>query len=385
MSSLTTIPPEILLTIISHLPSSSHLLALTQTSTHLRAFTHTHAAQICNIFINTRFPLASSLLRSAHDPNTNFLIPTHPLIKDCEDNILGSVPASISCDLDNESLLPFSLPTRSKPLTDINRSKIRFTQCPCPSCRDFILPNANGYRVELNSTQSFQNGHEMMEYDPQEGCRSKNEIKSMTRLSQPGPQYLVFLERYAWDIEARWRMVERKKKELEEKGEAVGDGDGDQWDWEFMVGKYCVERFLRDAERVMRYTGAIDPPSDDEVDEFSSSSSSKDTMKRGLLRKKLCRRNTPPPAKNSAGNSSGNEVREKGKQKTVVKVKMMFGEIEKGELKIEKETWVKGLLWYARPRGIVPTSTPRTPIEEFDIPLEHSSSGKVCISTKLLL
>jgi len=180
-------------------------------------------------------------------------------------------------------------------------------------------------------------------------------------------------------------MVERKKKELEEKGEAVGDGDGDQWDWEFMVGKYCVERFLRDAERVMRYTGAIDPPSDDEVDEFSSSSSSKDTMKRGLLRKKLCRRNTPPPAKNSAGNSSGNEVREKGKQKTVVKVRMMFGEIEKGELKIEKETWVKGLLWYARPRGIVPTSTPRTPIEEFDIPLEHSVPGKVRISTKLLL
>lgn len=178
-------------------------------------------------------------------------------------------------------------------------------------------------------------------------------------------------------------MVERRRKELEEKGEAVGEADGDQWDWEFMVGKYSVERFLRDAERAMRYTGAIEPPSDDEVDELLSSSSSKDTMKRGLLRKKLCRRSTPPPAKNSAGNSSGNEVREKGKQK----VKMMFGEIEKGELKIEKETWVKGLLWYARPLGNVnvPTPTPRTPIEEFDVPLEHSSPGKVCIPTNLPL
>jgi len=75
-------------------------------------------------------------------------------------------------------------------------------------------------------------------------------------------------------------------------------------------------------------------------------------------------------------------VIENGKQKTVVKVRMMFGEIEKGELKVEKETWVKGLLWYARPRGIVPTSTPRTPIEEFDIPLEHSGSGKFTRTTK---
>jgi hypothetical protein len=197
----------------------------------------------------------------------------------------------------------------------------------------------------------------------------------MIRLSQPGPQYLVFLERYAWDIEARWRMVERKKKELEEKAEAIGESDGDQWDWEFMVGKYCVERFVRDAERVMRYTGAIDPPSDDEVDEFSSSSSKE--MKRGLLRKKVCRRNTPPPAKNSAGNFSGSEMREKGKQKSGTKVRMMFGEIEKGELKIEKETWFKGLLWYARPHVTVSTSTTRTPIEEFDIPIEHS--GKVCV------
>jgi F-box domain len=60
---LTSMPPEILFNIISHLPSSSWVLPLVKVCHRLRQYMKKNAAQICNSFILSRFRSECGILQ----------------------------------------------------------------------------------------------------------------------------------------------------------------------------------------------------------------------------------------------------------------------------------------------------------------------------------
>lgn len=72
---LTTLPPELLTKVIAEIPLSS-FLALTQTSSGLRAFIKSNAARICNTAIRSRFPLEADFLDVTLQ--NGWLVATHP-------------------------------------------------------------------------------------------------------------------------------------------------------------------------------------------------------------------------------------------------------------------------------------------------------------------
>jgi hypothetical protein len=74
---LTTIPSEILLKIISQVPTKG-FLDLVQTCRTLRNFVKINASRICNEAILTRFPLKSKLLQSTKV--SEWLVPAHMLL-----------------------------------------------------------------------------------------------------------------------------------------------------------------------------------------------------------------------------------------------------------------------------------------------------------------
>lgn len=168
-------------------------------------------------------------------------------------------------------------------------------------------------------------------------CKAREALKRTVKLTEPGPQFLVFLERYGWEVEARWdvyvkQLLAKVKEEDEDEEEEEGiqvmveEKDANLKAFEFMVGNYCVRRFLEDAGR--------------ELTSFSELSQSKMTQPRTFkermrkMFKKSCEK----------------EVKEKKKVETSSRPSppRMFGEIEKSPTTavVEKDTWVKGLLWY---------------------------------------
>jgi hypothetical protein len=82
-STLLTIPPELLLNTISHLPTSNDFLSLVQTSHGLKSFFAQHAAQICNTHITKHYALEAAVMRSQliqGQDGGNWLAPTMPSI-----------------------------------------------------------------------------------------------------------------------------------------------------------------------------------------------------------------------------------------------------------------------------------------------------------------
>lgn len=225
----------------------------------------THATTICNNAILTNYGKAAEILRSTYD-ESGWLVPTHPAIKNEERRIL--------------------------------RDKILFSGCKCPPCHHTIqtLSSSNLSLSELDTIQGIRGLNCLSGFRPT-SCKAKKDLDNALKLSSPGPQYLVFLEKYSWEIVTRHSMssfspstsnqesqtstaapsptgtsssnttaapltntaegeeenaeTEREKEERE-KQEAM---------FEFMVGNYCVRRFLDAAEKALSYfSSTTNPP-----------------------------------------------------------------------------------------------------------------------------
>ena len=236
-------PPELLLQIISHLPPTT-LYPLSQTSHYLSTFLHQHAAIICNTYIlsSPSYSRAAAILSSQH--NDGWLLPTHRAV------------------LDEEAR--------------ITKDKILFSGCRCTSCFSVIQsqsqPSLDLEKEDLDA--------EIAEMIRGEECKARKAIDTATRLSQPGPQYLVFLEKYAWEVITRHTMSSlsppstatstangeeisppstadandqenREGESEEETEEEKQEKEKQEALFAFMIGNYCVRRFLDSAEKAL--------------------------------------------------------------------------------------------------------------------------------------
>jgi hypothetical protein len=169
-TTLITLPLEILLNILTHLPPDNYL-AVTQTHPFLQAFLSEHAAAVCNMHILSYFP--SKILRSL---------------------------------------------------------QVKFVE-------GWLVPTA--------------------EWITEEEPVGASAAKIETRLSRPGPQTLIFLETYRFEILVRGVLtgtisrVEAFGGDLLDGNE--GDGDGDN-DFARMVRAYAVRPFLH---RIARFVEEV--------------------------------------------------------------------------------------------------------------------------------
>ncbi|KAH9207459.1 hypothetical protein DL95DRAFT_450325 [Leptodontidium sp. 2 PMI_412] len=309
---LTTLPPELLLAIISHLPSSSSLLPLSQTNIYLQTFLlTTHAATICNTFITTRHSHASSILSSTY--RDGWFLPTHEAVLGTEKRI--------------------------------TREQIRKAGCGCPDCRAFLHSSrsttASSSELSLASDSSTQGCLKLPCFPtsptrPSQAsstCKAQHLFDTPWKLSMPGPMFLVFLERYEWEIETRYDMLEAECKDSDN-----AKRDEEERRFSFIVGNYSVRRFLEDVERGFE----CDPVS------------GKETCNNGHQKKGL------------GGRLSGSIKKGWVRGKRMVQLKKksetpgpqsrnstppLFGEIEKPEsdtatAQKHDRSWMTGLLWY---------------------------------------
>ena len=311
MANLTTIPPELLLCIISHLPSSKSFLAISQTSTYLRSFFIHHAPTICNTHITTNHSRSSAILLSSHHHSSGWLVPQHSCVRTEERRIY--------------------------------RDKILSSNCSCRSCRLFLLTSrrrSSASSLTL-SEMSIEAGScfpciPTLRPTPMEPalCRAEEALKGTVKLTEPGPQYLVFLEKYGRDIEIRDDMVASWRK-----GQSVvshvGAVDITQEEKEksrfnFTVGNYSVRRFLEDVESGMARRDVTPPNSTARDDRPKQSWKDKLKSKTKVFRK------------------------HQKEQDVVVTTRqpLMFGEIEKIGAVSEprRDEWLKGLIWYYHPQ-----------------------------------
>ncbi|KAI9054263.1 hypothetical protein LZ554_001431 [Drepanopeziza brunnea f. sp. 'monogermtubi'] len=251
---LTTLPPELLLQVISHLPSSSSLLPLSQISTYFQQFILlTHASAICNTLITTHHFHASQILGAKLDAS-GWLLPTHPCVLDAEKRIL--------------------------------RDQVLQAGCTCISCRDFIRASRSSASNQksgdaikrsficLSSTPSrvrAQTPASKLKQTPASECTSEHLFSSPWKLTMPGPLFLVFLQRYEWEIKIRHSMLLRASAPSPLKGEGKGEDGEEQRCFNFFIGHYSIRRFLSDVEREFASTSTSLPSSTHTNNEPSAS------------------------------------------------------------------------------------------------------------------
>ncbi|KAH8792361.1 hypothetical protein F5882DRAFT_399958 [Hyaloscypha sp. PMI_1271] len=367
---LTTSPPELLLAILSHLPPST-LYPLSRTSKYIHTFLLTHAATICNTAIQSTYSLASTILHSQHS-STGWLIPTHPAILNEERRLV--------------------------------RDKILFSGCKCPPCRQ-VLHSSSSTDLSVSELDEIHGlgALNCLNGLRSQSCKARKEIDSCLKLSKPGPQYLVFLEKYSWEIVTRHSMSSfsnsnsnsnsnetagsqdstavpsptstsngenQGNAEIEQDagGEEEREREKEEAMFEFMVGNYCVRRFLESAEKVLSSlpspTSNPAPPSP----RFSPIIDQGRKLRRKLLRNRMVKRQRIEVSEVA-------EVVEDrvvdGRQSNPASPsptprRMMFGEIspstsdpnndEKALLvqqkKVVGERWEDGLLWYHGLQGL---------------------------------
>lgn len=376
-TTLTTLPPELLLSILSHLPTNNfHTLSFVSHS--LQSFLHIHAATICNTLITSHstYSLAATILQAQystttdvdHDPDdekihekasTGWLLPTHRCVIAAE--------------------------------TRIVRDRILSSGCHCTSCVTILRSPSSSSSLSLEL--SFGLGGlfclpiSAIARRRDEGCTAGE--GNLTRLSTPGPAFLVFLEKYAWDVVARWEMSGSSTSTSTAPGSPIsptsqqglivvttsstgeGNADGDSPNqgqdqekrrekeerFSFMVGNYCVRRFLEDISHNTRqiqgfHSDAITPPSSD--------------YQSWIRIKKQCRELRARFGNLSCLNRRRKEKAPEGQRPQ----RMMFGEIPSDDtlpvqLETEKEEekrkprvegWMRGLVWWYAP--VPPMSTP---------------------------
>ncbi|CZT43353.1 uncharacterized protein RSE6_03381 [Rhynchosporium secalis] len=215
---LTTLPPELLLAVICSLPSSKSLLPLSQTNIYLQTFLlDTHASTICNRFITTRYSRAASILSATH--RDGWYLPNHEAVIGIERRI--------------------------------TREQIRKTGCSCVGC-EALLRSASSSDLSLASNSSTRSCLKLLclpasprrPSHPETMCKAKNFHDCPWKLSLPGPMFLVFLERYDWEIQTRHIMLEL---ECQDANEATREEK--KRNFNFLVGNYSVRRFLEDVKR----------------------------------------------------------------------------------------------------------------------------------------
>lgn len=204
-SSLTTIPPELLLRVISFLPGPSAFLALGQTSSGLRQFISLHASSICNEYILSRFRVPTILLGSRLQDG--WLVPTDSTIRHAETSLL--------------------------------ERKRKF----CYARRGQAQPDLQS-RIDPFAVLGIE-----CDYTPSP-CISRpcNRTNNTELLSSPSPLYLAFLEQHGWEVEI---FAEVRNDWNLSNGDDMtslgGDEDSGPWrrpDLIWQISTYTIRPFL---------------------------------------------------------------------------------------------------------------------------------------------
>jgi hypothetical protein len=347
MSTLTSIPPELLLQILSHLPSSIHFLPLSQTNSYLRSFFSTHASTICNTHITTYHAVPAAILLPIHH-SSGWLVPTHPCVLAEERRIM--------------------------------RDAILLSGCGCYDCRLFLLSSrtasGSGSSLTLSEMSLSQGG--LFNCIPRtpispSQCKAYAELSTAVKLTSPGPQFLVFLEKYGRDIEIRDSM-RSKQQRYKSTSTSLEPGHITQEEkersrFDFMVGNFSVRRFLEDTERELLSfeTYLTEAARSGEIQKCEQHPSKSGWRN---IRQKIFNGWQCFGRKSTYREIEGEGVLEP--KPVIPKRPLMFGEIEKAGLDFEdgmrsrRESWVKGLLWYHTPdeydaTNPVPRNTPTQP------------------------
>jgi hypothetical protein len=320
-------------------------------------------------------------LQSTYE-ESGWLVPTHPAIKNEERRIL--------------------------------RDKILFSGCKCPPCHLTIQTSSssNLSLSDLDTIQGIMGLNCLSGFRPT-SCKAKQEIDSCLKLSSPGPQYLVFLEKYSWEIVTRHSMsslspspstsnqesqtstatpsptgtsssnttaasppdipTEVSEEENDEREREREEREKKEAMFEFMVGNYCVRRFLDSAEKALSSFSSTNTPPNPTT---PSSKQTQLSKLRTKLRKRLRKSKQRVRVIEVDVEVEGEEVildqeREGEEREVVAEVRntpqprrMMFGEIPPSSLPLpssnsdEKplmasprkvgEGWEDGLFWYYR-------------------------------------
>ncbi|PVH74099.1 hypothetical protein DL98DRAFT_575869 [Cadophora sp. DSE1049] len=309
---LTTLPPELLLAIISHLPNSSSLLPLSQTNIYLQTFLlTTHAVTICNTFITTRHSHAASILSATY--RDGWFLPAHEAVLGTERRV--------------------------------TRELVRKAGCGCVDCRAFLHSSrstaASSSDLSLVSDSSAQGCLKLPCFptspsrpsQPRATCKAQHLIDAPWKLSMPGPMFLVFLERYEWEVETRYAMLESECKDA-----AAPKRGEEERRFEFIVGNYSVRRFLEDVER-----------------EFEPATEAQSPASGGQSKKGLSKRLGGSMRKGWTKSKGVFKGKEKKKQQNATPSREstppLFGEIGRPDsdtatVQKHDRSWMTGLLWY---------------------------------------
>ncbi|KAG4443055.1 hypothetical protein IFR05_001451 [Cadophora sp. M221] len=152
---LSKLIPELLIEIISQLPSSDYL-SLVHTSQFFRNFLRANGSQICNRIIRGKFAFASRILPSALAQG--WLVPTHSLFLWSEDRF-------------TQQLLTPRLPSRWYRFDTVTSTQI--------STSGQMTTRLTRVRTTVGTA-----------------APATKPLQLKIKLSQPGPQYLQFLETY---------------------------------------------------------------------------------------------------------------------------------------------------------------------------------------------
>jgi hypothetical protein len=340
-----------------------------------------HATTICNNAILTNYGKAARILQSSYE-ESGWLVPTHPAIKNEERRIL--------------------------------RDKILFSGCKCPPCHLTIQTSSssNLSLSDLDTIQGIMGLNCLSGFRPTH-CKAKQDIDTCLKLSSPGPQYLVFLEKYSWEIVTRHSMsspspstsnqesqtptaapsptgtsssnttaasppdipTEVSEEENDEREREREEREKKEAMFEFMVGNYCVRRFLDSAEKALSsFSSTNTPPNPTTPSSKQTQLSKLRTKLRKRLRKSKQRvRVIEVEVESEVEEVILDQEREADEEREVaVEVRetpqprrMMFGEIPPSSLPLPSSTssdekplmaatrkhgegWEDGLFWYYR-------------------------------------
>jgi hypothetical protein len=319
-------------------------------------------------------------LQSSYE-ESGWLVPTHPAIKNEERRIL--------------------------------RDKILFSGCKCPPCHLTIQTSSssNLSLSDLDTIQGIMGLNCLSGFRPT-SCKAKKDIDTCLKLSSPGPQYLVFLEKYSWEIVTRHSMssltpstsnqesqtstaapsptgtsssnttaasppdipTEISEEENDEREREREEREKKEAMFEFMVGNYCVRRFLDSAEKALSSFSAstTTPPQPPNPSSTQTQLSKLRTKLRKRLRKSKQRVQVIEVDVEAEEVILDQEREADEEREVVVEVRntpqprrMMFGEIPPSSLPLPSSTssdkkplmastrkvgegWEDGLFWYYR-------------------------------------
>ena len=184
----------------------------------------------------------------------------------------------------------------------------------------------------------------------------------------PGPMFLVFLEKYEWEIETRYAMLEAECKDAD-----AAKREEEERRFEFIVGNYSVRRFLEDVEREFE-------PVVREQTLVNSDQPKKGLGRRlgGSMRRGWAKSKRMLQAKKKEG-QSGNQSRNS--------TPPLFGEIGRPDsdtatVQKHDRSWMRGLLWYYGLQSPTPPPQPQSASSEPRIQKPNKSASNSEITNR---